>query len=268
MSSEKPTNPKDLIGTDKVPLDLVPGTAKAYQALGHLEGNLKYGLVNWREAGVRTSIYLAALERHLEKFKNGEWADPVTRVPHLGSMGACINIIIDAFECGKLIDDRPLPAPVSECIDRLSENVKHLRELFADKNPIHYTISGPMRMKEEPVERPVCPRCGKPSARKDSYCDLCFYEVTRDIQTAAACQRVVMRSADDTAAYLSAPCTCGKCPGVVTPHPGSDSVSASTPAPGPGPSAAPSEPVSRKASRQNVFRSEAAGLGDHRAERS
>jgi hypothetical protein len=28
----------------------------------------------------------------------------------------------------------------------------------------------------------------------------------------AACQRVVMQSADDSAAYLSVPCTCGKCP--------------------------------------------------------
>lgn len=142
---EKPTNPKDLIGTDKLPLSLVPQTAIAYQALGHLEGNLKYGLVNWREAGVRFSIYMDALLRHAFKLHNGEWEDPDTKVPHLASMGACINIIIDAYESGKLIDDRPKPAPASQVIDRLSGVVKHLRQLFKDKDPVHYTINGPVR---------------------------------------------------------------------------------------------------------------------------
>lgn len=136
--SSKPSNPKDLIGTDKVPLSLVPGSAIAYQSLGHLEGHLKYGLVNWREAGVRFSIYIDALLRHTQKLLNGEWEDSVTKVPHLGSMGACINIIIDAYESGKLIDDRPKQAPVSETIDRLGANVKHLRQLYADRAPHHY----------------------------------------------------------------------------------------------------------------------------------
>lgn len=137
---EKPTNPKDFIGTDKLPLGLVPGSALAYQSLGHLEGNLKYGLANWRAAGVRTSIYIDALLRHTLKFVNGEWEDPETHVPHLGSMGACINIIIDAYECGKLVDDRPKSAPVAAVIDRLSDVVKHLRELHKDKHPHHWVI--------------------------------------------------------------------------------------------------------------------------------
>ena len=140
-SPSKPSNPKDIIGSDKLPLDLVPDTALAYAALGHLEGMLKYGLVNWRECGVRTSIYLGALSRHIAKFKNGEWEDPVTKVPHLGSALACINIIIDAYECGKMIDDRPKSAPVAGLIDRFSEKVKHLKRLFAEYHPHHYTIS-------------------------------------------------------------------------------------------------------------------------------
>lgn len=135
----KPSNPKDVIGSTKVPLSLVPGTSKVYQALGHLEGTLKYGLVNWRETGVRASIYMDALERHYEKFKNGEWEDPTTRVPHLGSMLACIGILVDAYECGKLVDDRPKAAPVSALIDRFSSKVQFLQELFADHHPHHYT---------------------------------------------------------------------------------------------------------------------------------
>jgi hypothetical protein len=156
----KPTNPKDLIGSDKLPLGLCPATAAAYQTLGHLEGHLKYGLVNWREAGVRTMIYVDAALRHLGKFTNGEWEDPETRVPHLGSVMACMAIIIDAYECGKLVDDRPRPAPAAEVIDRLSANVKHLKKMFKDRNPIHYTIEGPVQMPPVRYQAgPVCMDC-------------------------------------------------------------------------------------------------------------
>lgn len=152
VMESKPSNPKDIIGTDKLPLGLVPATSIAYQSLGHLEGNLKYGLVNWREAGVRTMIYIDACLRHIAKFTNGEWEDKETKVPHLGSALACLGIIVDAFESGKLIDDRPKPAPVSELIDRMSANVKHLRQLHADKDPIHYTIAGPVQKEKPPVK--------------------------------------------------------------------------------------------------------------------
>lgn len=160
MSKEaKPSNPKDLIGTNKVPLGLVPSTTKVLLALGHLEGHLKYGLVNWREAGVKTAIYIDALERHIEKFKAGEWADPVTKVPHLGNALACISIIVDATYSGKLVDDRPkptlgyladtLPKPctVPELIDSSSEIVKHLRQLFGDAKPTDYFMEGPKERK-------------------------------------------------------------------------------------------------------------------------
>lgn len=137
----KLSNPKDVIGSDKVPMSIVPDTTKAYLALGHLEGLLKYGAWNWRSAGVRTSIYLDALERHIAKFKNGEWADGATKIPHLANALACLSIIVDAYECGKLNDDRPISAPVAQTIDKLSDNVKHLKAMFKDCNPKHYTIN-------------------------------------------------------------------------------------------------------------------------------
>lgn len=141
----KPSNPKDIIGSDKLPLSLVPGSTKAYLALGHLEGMLKYGYFNFREAGVRCSIYTDALERHLEKFKNGEWEDPITKVPHLANMLACLSIIVDAHECGKLTDDRPKSSPVASLIDRFAENVKHLKTLFSESKPVDYFITGPKK---------------------------------------------------------------------------------------------------------------------------
>lgn len=144
LPEAKPSNPKDLIGTDKVPLSLVPATSIAYQALGHLEGHLKYGKVNWREAGVKFSIYLDACLRHLKKLEDGEWADPQTKVPHLGNALASLGIIVDAYECGKLIDDRPKQGAGAATIDRLAGVVKHLRTIFGDKNPKHFYHEGPI----------------------------------------------------------------------------------------------------------------------------
>lgn len=136
----KDTNPKDAIGSLKLPLHLVPDSLKAYAALAFLEGATKYGASNWRVAGVRASIYKSALERHLAKWWNGEWADPKTGVPHLASVLACAGIILDAGLVGKLTDDRPPVADLSGMIDGMEPQVKHLIDMHADKHPHHHTI--------------------------------------------------------------------------------------------------------------------------------
>lgn len=143
MSTEiKDTNPKDAIGCGKLPLDLVPQTGIAYEALAFLEGGLKYGCGNFRPMGVRASIYFAACQRHLTKYWNGEWADPKTKVPHLGSARACLNIILDSMVMGNLVDDRPPANPgLVTLIDMMSGTVAHLKEIFKDCNPHHWTIN-------------------------------------------------------------------------------------------------------------------------------
>ena len=141
-ATSKPSNPKDIIGSGKLPMALAPAVTVAYLALGHAEGMLKYGLVNWREAGVRTSIYLDALDRHIKKFKEGEWADPTTTVPHLANALACISIIIDAHHAGKLIDDRPKSNPGAIAfIEKEGQGIwDRLRKLFGHIQPKHWTI--------------------------------------------------------------------------------------------------------------------------------
>lgn len=126
MPDVKPTNPKDAIGCDKVPLGLVPATAVAHQAMAHLDGALKYGAHNWRSAGVRASIYIDACKRHLDAWYNGEESAD-SGVHHLAHAAACLNIILDAQECGKLNDDRPTPAPVAGLHSRLNTSVKTMR---------------------------------------------------------------------------------------------------------------------------------------------
>lgn len=141
MISLKPTNPKDIIGSGKLPLGLVPDTIAVQVALAFLEGALKYGRYNWRIAGVRASIYREALDRHLMRWWNGQDVDPKTRVKHLASIIACAGILLDAELCGKLEDDRPPAAPIWELIDEQEEIVAHLKEVFKDHNPKQYTIA-------------------------------------------------------------------------------------------------------------------------------
>lgn len=140
MTDTKPTNPKDAIGAGKLPLELVPDTLRVYAALAFFEGASKYGRFNWRVAGVRASIYRAALDRHLAKWWNGEDADPHTGVPHLASVIACAGILLDADLCGKLTDDRPPPADMGKLIDSLQATVSGLKAKYADQSPHQWTI--------------------------------------------------------------------------------------------------------------------------------
>ncbi len=140
MPELKETNPKDVVGSGKLPLGLVPDHAIAELALAFLEGALKYGRYNWRIAGVRASIYNDAMMRHRAKWWNGEDCDNHTGVHHLASVMACCAIILDAYWCDKLVDDRPPGAAVSRRVDEMAETVAHLKRLFADHHPHQYTI--------------------------------------------------------------------------------------------------------------------------------
>jgi hypothetical protein len=131
MSDVKATNPKDAAAWNRLPLHLVPDTIPAFAALAFAEGALKYGAFNWRESGVRSSVYIDAARRHLACWVNGEEVDPVTGVPHLGSVLACIGIILDAQLCGKLSDDRPPPAPVGDAVRGMSADIVRLKALLA-----------------------------------------------------------------------------------------------------------------------------------------
>jgi len=136
----KDSNPKDRIGAKKLPMDLLSGTAKIEWCLAQLEGALKYGTWNWRDAGVRLSIYIAAIERHLEKFKNGEDRDQGTMVHHLGSIMAGCAIMLDAIPLDKAIDDRPPMAPTSTRIDAAQLVVIHLQNMYRECHPYNFTI--------------------------------------------------------------------------------------------------------------------------------
>jgi hypothetical protein len=139
LSELKPTNPKDLIGSDKLPLHLWPETATAVGCLAMLDGALKYGRANFRAVGVRASIYIDALKRHSNAYFEGEDTDPDSGLPHLAHALACIAILIDAKAAGKLTDDRQFPGGYRTLVDSLTPEVARLKAKHAERSPKHYT---------------------------------------------------------------------------------------------------------------------------------
>jgi hypothetical protein len=142
-AAEKPTNPKDAISTYKLPLHLVSPIVKAYQAIAHFLGNVKYGAWNYRASGIRASVYKSALERHIDAWWEGEETDPVDGTPHLANALCCLNIIIEGKHSGNMTDDRP-PSRCAELAKIRAEFealMPKIRARYEDKSPRHYTIA-------------------------------------------------------------------------------------------------------------------------------
>lgn len=135
--SKTEDNPKDVVGSNKLPLHLWPTTASAMGCIALLNGALKYGRSNWRAVGVRSSVYVDACQRHLAAWFEGEEADE-EGVPHLSAALACLAILVDCQAAGKLKDDRQFPGGHRKLIDSLTPHVKRLRELHSDSSPKHY----------------------------------------------------------------------------------------------------------------------------------
>lgn len=139
--TDKPSNPKANVGATKVPLHLVSGVVKAYLAIAFHLGWTKYGAWNYRVAGVSASTYKSALERHMDRFWEGEWLDPVDGTPHLANALACIAILIEGFVLGNITDDRP---PSMKQLGKVYAEIEGMQAAitakYSDREPRHYTI--------------------------------------------------------------------------------------------------------------------------------
>ena len=106
MAAADKSNPKDAIGSAKVQLHLVPPVANIEEAYVMETGAKKYGPYNWREGmGVRKSVYISAILRHMAAMADGQWLDPESGRPHIAHVRANTGIMLDAHSKGKLIDD-------------------------------------------------------------------------------------------------------------------------------------------------------------------
>lgn len=106
-ASVKDTNPKDAIGSRKLPYSCLPSAVSAAVSLAFLEGACKYGRHNYRVAGVRYSVYHDAARRHLDLAWEGQDIDPDSGLPHIDKAIACLFVLRDAQMNSKCTDDRP-----------------------------------------------------------------------------------------------------------------------------------------------------------------
>lgn len=139
---DKPSNPKDVIASGKLPLHLWPSTATAMGSIALLNGREKYGGLNFRAGGARASVYIDALMRHALAWFEGEECDPDDGVPHLAAALGCLAILVDTRAHGELLDDRTFAATPGfrKVLDELTPHVDRIRLLHADRNPKHWTI--------------------------------------------------------------------------------------------------------------------------------
>jgi hypothetical protein len=116
-------NPKDRVGSKKLPYWVVPDTAIMHLTMGMRDGGYKYGPHNYRETAVVAMIYADAMLRHIACWKAGEDYADDSNVHHLGHAMACAAILIDTMEHGKLIDNRPKSPETLALLKRLHKQI-------------------------------------------------------------------------------------------------------------------------------------------------
>jgi hypothetical protein len=97
---------------EKPGMDLLPVGAKKAIAEVFDFGAKKYARHNWRN-GFNYSRLIAAAERHLDAFNDGEDLDPESGKPHLAHLGCCVLMLLESTIKGYGTDDRYKPEKAS-----------------------------------------------------------------------------------------------------------------------------------------------------------
>jgi hypothetical protein len=139
--STKATNPKDVAGGSRVPMWLLSPIAKAHWAAAQFAGLVKYGAWNWRRAGARKSVYLSAIQRHVDGLLAGEEFDPVDGTRHEGNIMACCAILLETRAAGNLLDDTPPILDHRPALAEVEQLMAKLREQYKDMSPHHHAAN-------------------------------------------------------------------------------------------------------------------------------
>lgn len=99
-------NPKTVQGRKKPAMSCVPPVALLHLAHAMMNGEQKYGRMNWREHTVSSSVYYDAAMRHLMAWFDGETYASDSGAHHLGHVMACCAILLDGESLAVLNDDR------------------------------------------------------------------------------------------------------------------------------------------------------------------
>lgn len=136
-SNVKPSNPKDSIGIRKAPMSTIPANVLAEMGVAMLEGSAKYGRHNYREVGVRASVYYDAVLRHLFAWWEGEDIDPDSGISHVTKAMTALVVLRDSMIRENWSDDRPPASP--DFYKVLNEKAGTILDKHADKSPKHVT---------------------------------------------------------------------------------------------------------------------------------
>lgn len=139
MSDKKDTNPKDGIGLTKAALSCVPLPGLLEGSLAMMEGAMKYGRHNYRDAGIRYSVYFDAMVRHLFAWFEGEDRAEDSGVHHLGHVIAGAAILLDDILSAKPKgnDDRPPSTHAPDWMPEFNRRVAELKKRYPNPVPPH-----------------------------------------------------------------------------------------------------------------------------------
>ena len=116
------SNPKDVLGRRKPDLTAIPPAALIHEALAMMDGAKKYSPYNWREKTVSARVYIAAAQRHLAAYLDGEQNASDSGIHHLGHARASLGILLDAEAQGMLVDDRPKAGSASRLLEQFTQS--------------------------------------------------------------------------------------------------------------------------------------------------
>ena len=109
--TESIENPKEAIGQAKPSLHHVPPRVLLEVAQAMMEGSKKYGIYNYRKAGVSYSTYYSSTFRHLIAWFEGEDIDPDSGLSHITKAISGLIVLRDSMLEGNFTDDRPNTKP-------------------------------------------------------------------------------------------------------------------------------------------------------------
>lgn len=98
-------NPKNIAGSSRVDVTLIPPIALLHCADAMMDGADKYDPYNWRAKKIAMRGYIAAIFRHALAVLEGEDIAHDSLTKHLGHIMASAAIVLDAQAHGCLIDD-------------------------------------------------------------------------------------------------------------------------------------------------------------------
>ena len=142
-NNKKPTNPKDVLGIAKVPMHCVPARVLMELGLAMAEGGRKYGTYNYRNMGVRSSVYYDAAVRHLMDWWEGTDIDPDSGLHHVTKAIASLVVLRDGMLMENIFDDRPIQLPNKLNLEELNQLSQDLIKKY--------------------------PKCAKPFTQGDAY---------------------------------------------------------------------------------------------------